>query len=77
MPTDGLGTNRWALVDGDRVFDTRLPNGRGPTRSYDTTATGGCSCRQIITALGLGNGHVRFGCSISVMDDWVAIVGSD
>ncbi len=75
VPTVGLGTNRWALVDDDLVFDTKRPNGRGPDRGYDTTATGGCSCRQIISALDLGEGHVKFGCSISAMDDWVSIVG--
>jgi hypothetical protein len=69
-PSD-LGVNRWALVDGDGVFDTRLPKGRGPTRSYTIADTGGCSCSQIIAALGLGKGHAKFGCSISAMDDWL------
>jgi hypothetical protein len=34
--------------------------------------TKGCSCEQIITALELGNGHTKHGCSISAMDTWVA-----
>ena len=74
VPSVRLGTNRWALVDGDFDFDTTSPNGNGPGRSYTTTDTGGCSCEQIIDELGLGKGHAKFGCSISAMDDWVAIV---
>jgi len=74
VPSVRLGTNRWALVDDDFDFDTTPPKGKGPMRSYNTTETGGCSCEQIIEAQGLGNGHTKFGCSISAMDDWVAIV---
>jgi len=73
-PTKSLGTNRWALVDDDFEFDTTAPNGRGPGRSYSTTDTAGCSCEQIIAAQGLGDGHTKFGCSISAMDDWVELV---
>ncbi len=74
-PAVRLGTNRWALIDIDFVFDTKSPEtGRGPARSYTTTDTGGCSCEQIIDELGLGQGHLKFGCSISAMDDWVAFV---
>jgi hypothetical protein len=39
-----------------------------------TTDTAGCSCAQIIAALGLGKGHTKHGCSISAMDEWVALV---
>lgn len=38
--------------------------------------TGGCTCEQIIVALELGQGHVKFGCSISAMQDWIALVES-
>ncbi len=74
VPTVRLGVNRFALTDGDTVFDTTPPTGQGPGRSYTTTDTGGCSCEQIIAAQGLGQGHTRHGCSISAMDDWVAFV---
>ena len=73
VPTVRLGTNRWALVDDDFEFDTTAPNGKGPGRSYSTADTGGCSCEQIIGALGLGAGQEKFGCSISTMDGWVAL----
>ena len=77
VPTNGLGKNRFALVDGDFVFDTNAPNGEGPGRSYSTTDTAGCSCEQIIDARNLGNGHTKFGCSIDEMDSWVSFVTSD
>ncbi len=75
VPSVRLGTNRWALtVDDDLNFHTTSPRGRGPNRAYNTTDTGGCSCEQIIDERGLGNGHTKFGCSISAMDDWVEFV---
>ncbi|MDP2316898.1 MAG: hypothetical protein Q8P41_28660 [Pseudomonadota bacterium] len=74
VPTVSLGTNRWADVNGDGVFDTVSPRGRGPGRSYTIADTAGCSCAQIIDELDLGDGHSKFGCSISAMDDWTALV---
>ncbi|MDI1447417.1 choice-of-anchor L domain-containing protein [Polyangium sp. 6x1] len=73
-PTVKLGVNRFADTDGDGVFDTVLPKGVGPQRTYTLEDTGGCSCTQIIEALGVGDGHMKFGCSISVMDTWVSLV---
>ena len=62
-------------MDEDFEFDTvKKGKGKGPGRSYNTTDTAGCSCEQIIEAQGLGKGHTKFGCSISAMDDWVALV---
>ncbi len=72
VPMERLGTNRFADTDGDGTFNTALPGGVGPKRSYTIADTGGCSCEQIIDALELGNGHRKFGCSISAMDDWLA-----
>ena len=74
MPTRSLGVNRFSLVGGDNVFDTTAPNGKGPRLSYTTADTAGCSCTQIIEVQGLDNGHTKFGCSISAMDDWVLLV---
>ncbi len=76
VPTVRLGVNRFALVDGDLIFDTTSPpgGGNGPGDDYTTTDTGGCSCEQIIVELGLGQGHMKFGCSLSAMREWVAIV---
>jgi predicted extracellular nuclease len=71
VPTERLGANRFADTDGDGVFDTTAPNGNGPGKFYDMGDTAGCSCEQIIAAQGLGDGHTRFGCSISAMENWI------
>ena len=77
-PAVRLGVNRWALLDDDDPFDfdTTAPRGRGkgPGLSFTTEDTAGCSCAQIIDELDLGKGHEKFGCSISAMREWVAIV---
>ncbi|MGB7453209.1 MAG: hypothetical protein WBM36_13870, partial [Lysobacterales bacterium] len=70
-PTKQLRTNRFALVDDDRVFDTKDPNGVGPEASFDIFDTAGCSCEQIVVEQGLGNGHLKFGCSLGAMKNWV------
>ncbi len=49
---------------------------KGPRRSFTTADTAGCSCEQIIAAQGLGQGHVKFGCSIGVMENWVTLMGN-
>lgn len=67
VPTDGLGKNRWALIDGDTIFDT---NGK-QSPAYTLQDTGGCSCEQIIENLGLGAGQTKFGCSNSNMESWI------
>jgi predicted extracellular nuclease len=72
VPTQRLGTNRWALTDGDGIFDTNPPNGRGNGRSFTIEDTAGCSCEQIIDELNLGQGHVKFGCSTGAMDNWIS-----
>lgn len=74
VPTNSLGTNRWALMDDDGVFDTSPPNGNGPGDSFTIGDTGGCSCEQIIEAMDLGSGHEKFGCSTGEMREWVELV---
>ncbi len=76
VPTEGLGVNRWALVDGDGIFDTTPPSGGGSGPGYFFTIedTRGCSCEQIIVNLGLGEGHRKHGCSNGAMLNWVDLV---
>lgn len=74
VPTQGLNPNHYALVNGDRIFDTVRPPGGGAGDVFTLDDTAGCSCDQIITALHLGNGHRKHGCSVGVMRDWVASV---
>lgn len=71
MPTVSLGTHRFADTDGDGVFNTAKLK-KGSPRSYTLEDTLGCSCEQIIAECGYGEGHTKYGCSISVMDAWVA-----
>jgi hypothetical protein len=70
---DVLGSNRWALVDGDFAFDTTGTKGKGSERSYSTADTAGCSCDQIIAICGYGTGHGKSGCSNGVMDLWTGL----
>ena len=74
VPTVRLRPNRWALVDGDFEFDTKPWKwwwyGRHRDFSFTTTDTAGCSCEQIIDAIGLGRGQKKFGCSTGVMLYW-------
>jgi hypothetical protein len=76
VPTVKLGVNRFADTNGDGIFDTTSPNGKGPQKSYSIADTMGCSCEQIIAAQGLGEGHTKHGCSISAMDEWIALVNA-
>ena len=69
VPTATLKKNRYALTrnrnnDNVLVFDSQN------MAEFTTTDTGGCSCEQIIDALGLGNGHTKFGCSKGAMKQW-------
>ncbi len=74
VPLVLLRVNRFALADADAVFDTTNPRQGRRTLTYSTDDTAGCSCEQIIEALELGLGQSRFGCSNSVMKNWVARV---
>ncbi len=74
VPTAGsLGSNRWALVDDDPIFDQGPPQ-KPDGLTFTTQDTGGCSCEQIIEILGLGNGHSKFGCSTGIMRRWTKAV---
>ncbi|MBT8069663.1 MAG: lamin tail domain-containing protein [Gammaproteobacteria bacterium] len=74
VPTIVLRTNRFALTDDDRIFDTTEPNGTGPQASFDIFDTAGCSCEQIVVEQGLGKGHLKFGCSLGEMEEWVELI---
>jgi predicted extracellular nuclease len=76
VPTQGLNPNHYALVDGDGIFDTVTKGkGNGGGDTYTVGDTGGCSCGQIVEALGLGNGLLKHGCPPGVMQNWVSMVG--
>jgi predicted extracellular nuclease len=73
-PSRELRTNNFALVDDDRIFDTKEPNGVGPQVSFDIFDTAGCSCEQIVVEQELGKGHLNFGCSLGEMEEWVELI---
>ena len=75
VPTEELKPNNYALVDGDDAFDTVVKGkGKGPEVSFTLADTGGCSCEQIIAAVGLGGGHTKHGCAVGEMEAWVEAV---
>jgi predicted extracellular nuclease len=75
VPTLELGVNRFALTDGDGIFDTVDPRGNGPRAGFSIHDTAGCSCEQIIEVQELGDGHSKYGCSLGEMEEWVELVG--
>jgi hypothetical protein len=74
MPTKQLGVNRYALTNDDAIFDTIRPKRGGSGNVFTLADTAGCSCAQIIDALGLGEGDTKFGCSSSAMSEWIEMV---
>ena len=60
-----------ALILPDVYEFSQGPPQSGRKWSYSTEDTGGCSCEQIIDALGLGKGHLKHGCSNGAMSTWV------
>lgn len=72
VPTVRLGTNRWIWQDWDWVTDAR-----GVERDFTIEQTLGCSCEQILDVLVDKTdrnleGHYKFGCSKSILEDWIA-----
>ncbi|WP_100658159.1 Ig-like domain-containing protein [Alteromonas flava] len=69
-PEKGIKPNHFALLDGDIWFDTA---GKAK-ESFSLVDTAGCSCEQIVEQQGLGKGHLKHGCSVGVMKNWVEMV---
>jgi len=74
VPMIRLRPNRFALTDGDGMFDSTHPNDKHPRKSFSLEDTGGCSCEQIIEALGLGKGHSKWGCSSGAIEEWIELI---
>ncbi len=81
VPSVELGVNRFALVDGDDIFDTVRPGSKGkgkgkangPGKSFTLQDTEGCSCEQILATSPDGQkGHIKYGCSISIIEEWIS-----
>jgi len=73
VPTEHLGVNSFALIDGDGQFDTAKPKVIGTHKAYTIGDTCGCSCEQILlTYEGEKKGFWKFGCSSGLMDKFIA-----
>jgi hypothetical protein len=65
-PVSGsLGQTRYALRNG-----VKFSMGPKAKIEFTTSDTAGCSCEQIVAALGVGKGHLKYGCSKGVMKAW-------
>lgn len=71
-PTRRLGRNRWIWEEGDWIT-----NAKGVEKDFTMEQTQGCSCEQILDVLvdktdQSFDGHYKFGCSQSVVEDWIS-----
>ncbi|MGD2128192.1 MAG: thrombospondin type 3 repeat-containing protein [Lysobacterales bacterium] len=74
IPASGeLKKNRYALMDGDLVFD-RNTAGNEDRDLFTTSDTAGCNAGQIADALGLGRSHYESGLSRSAIETWINTV---
>jgi hypothetical protein len=81
VPTVALGTNRWKWYEEDWIKGQIPGKGKGPQIDFTIEQTHGCSCFQILDWLHenypeeYGNmlGHYKYGCSISIMQDFIAL----
>ena len=75
-----LGINRW-MWDGYSFFTSPPIEGQGPDKDYSFLDGYGCSCADILNTLnfyfpeeyGKMVGQWKFGCSSSVMDDFISL----
>ena len=80
-PTKRLGTNRWIWDGEDWITEKPKGKGKGPDKDFTIEETRGCSCEQILDWLhenypeefGEMEGHYKFGCSISIMQEFVSL----
>lgn len=68
------GMNRFADTDGDGTFNTLSSNDGEAERRFTLVDTAGCSCAQIVDALGMSQEHAQSGCSLSTLESWVSRV---
>ena len=75
---DGKGRRRSVKPSGRR----RTPRtgigpvcgpGNDPSIVYSMTETKGCTCEQIVGKMGAGEGHLKKGCSPSLMEEFTGI----
>jgi cysteine-rich repeat protein len=81
VPTHHLNVQRYAIMtapraaDGSVAFDA-VTRGNQPTKQLTTRLTRGCSCDQMLTALGIREGdEQRFGCTGTTVQRWTGVSG--
>ena len=74
VPKSGhLNPNHYAVMDNGSLFTREFRGkGSGADAEFSLDDTHGCSCEQIIEAMGLGEGLRKYGCSRGVMLEWIA-----
>jgi hypothetical protein len=71
------GVHRWHWDSGTNFVQQPNPKSQvTPGKSFTLTDTYGCSCHQILDlfkAAGLGEfgGHYKYGCSTSILEDFI------
>ena len=82
VPTQRLNVQRYALTTGARTsvgfvaFDDATMGRKMSAKLLTTGLTRGCSCDQMLTALGVREGNEqRFGCSRMVVERWTGTSG--
>ncbi|MFC1697248.1 LamG-like jellyroll fold domain-containing protein [Nanoarchaeota archaeon] len=66
-----LNPNQYAQNNEFGPFEVGKNN--DPSFVYDMEMTRGCTCKQIVEMLGKGEGHIKKGCSPSVMEEFTGI----
>ncbi len=72
VPLFHIGFLRYALTDGDTMFDTYVPPWwPHAVPEFNLQDTAGCSCEQILLQVRHGFSEVLFGCRLRTMRRWV------
>lgn len=73
--SDPWGVHRWHWDDSWMQEPNK--KGKGENKEFSMTDTHGCSCKQMLDELvaadlGEFGGHYKFGCSSSILEDWIS-----
>jgi len=72
LPDDiSLNPNQYAQNASFGPFEVGPNNDQSSV--YDMSTTYGCTCTQIVEELGAGKGHLKKGCSPSLMEEWTGV----
>lgn len=66
-----LNPNQYAQNNSTLAFEVGPKNDQSVV--FTMADTKGCSCEQIAKELGIGEGHIKKGCSLGIMERWTGI----